>query len=69
MIVAIISQEKAEELQGIEYVPGVQFNPIQTEDSKWFISLVEAQYLTIEDIVEFIDYEPIFEEEIIEENE
>lgn len=62
MIVAIITEEKAEELQGQEYTQGVQFNPIQIED-KWIISLVEAQYLTTEDIVELWDYvQPEIEE-------
>ena len=56
MIVAIITQEKAEELQGQEYTSGVQFNPVQMADGRWFISLVEAQHLTTEDIIELWDY-------------
>lgn len=58
MIVAIITEEKAEELQGQEYTQGVQFNPVQMEDGRWFISLVEAQYLTTGDIVGLLDYVP-----------
>lgn len=55
MVVAIITQQKAEEIQGIEYADGVKFNP-QEINGKWFISLTEAQYLTTEDIVELWDY-------------
>ena len=58
MIVAIITEEKAGELAGTEYAPGVQYNPVQMPDTRWFISLVEAQYLTVGDIVELLDYMP-----------
>jgi len=63
MIVAIITPEKAEEITGQEYTQGVQFNAVQMEDGMQFISLVEAQYLTISDIVELVDYVPVVEEE------
>ncbi|NGM63522.1 hypothetical protein G5B30_16555 [Sphingobacterium sp. SGG-5] len=64
MIVAIITADKAQELEGTEYTKGVLFNPVQMTDGRWFISLVEAQYLTTADIIELIDYVPPVDEEI-----
>lgn len=51
MIVAIITEQKANEIASTEYVEGVEYNPINYS-GKWFISLVEAQYLAVTDIVE-----------------
>lgn len=45
MIVAIITPEKANELQGKEYTKGVKYNPVEYGEN-FYISLVEAQYLT-----------------------
>lgn len=63
MIVAQITAEKAEELQGKEFYKGQYYNPVELSIG-WVISLVEAQYLTVEDVVEFVDYEPEYVSEI-----
>ena len=63
MIIAIISEEKVNEIKNTEYQSGMLYNPVQLEDSRWFISLIEAQYLTVEDIIDIIDYVPLQIEE------
>ena len=55
MIVAIITKEKAGEIKGKEYIAGVQYNPIEKGDD-FYISLVEAQYLNVGDIVRLEEY-------------
>lgn len=62
MIIAIITAEKTEELRDKEYIKGVRYNPVEYGEN-FYISLVEAQYLTTGDIVELIDYVPPIEEE------
>lgn len=57
MIVAIISPEKAEELKDQEYTKGVKYNPVAYGEN-FYISLVEAQYLRISEVIEWIDYVP-----------
>lgn len=57
MIVAIITPEKANELQGKEYTKGVKYNPVEYGEN-FYISLVEAQHLTTVDIIELVDYIP-----------
>ena len=55
MIVAIITKEKAIELDGKEYVKGVYFNPVE-KGEEYFISLTEAQYLGLDEIVRLEEY-------------
>ena len=62
MLVAKITAEKANELVGQEYQSGAKFSPVQDNNGNWIASLVEAQYLGINDI-EVIEFEPV---EIIE---
>lgn len=63
MIVAEIKEEKAKELQGSQFAEGQIFNPVIYQN-KWVISLVEAQYLSADDIVSLLDYVPINEDEL-----
>lgn len=58
MLVAKITAEKASELIGQEYQSGAKFSPVQDGSGNWIVSLVEAQYLGIDDI-EVIEFEPI----------
>lgn len=62
MIIALITPEKAQELQGKEYTKGVKYNPVEYGEN-FYISLVEAQHLTTGDIVGLIDYVPEVEDE------
>lgn len=57
MLVAKITAEKAAQLFGKEYTNGGKFSPVQDNNDNWIISLVEAQYLEINDI-EVIEFEP-----------
>ena len=61
MIVAQITKEQAENLQGKEFAGGNIFNPIQDKNGNWIISLNELQYLGIEFLqtVELIEFEPV----------
>jgi hypothetical protein len=56
MVVAIITEQKAQELKGKEFQSGIKYNPVQLPDSRYFISFPEAQYLSTDDIVEIMDY-------------
>lgn len=60
MIVAIITKEKAGDIKGKEYINGVQYNPIEKGDD-FYISLVEAQYLNVEDIIRLEEHIPEIE--------
>ena len=61
MIVAQITQEQAENLQGKEFAGGNIFNPIQDKNGNWIISLTELQYLGVEFLqsVELIEFESV----------
>ncbi|MDP9954709.1 hypothetical protein J2X97_000346 [Epilithonimonas hungarica] len=56
MVIAIITEQKASELTGFEFQPGMFYNPVQLSDGRWFISFPEAQYLLASDIVSIEDY-------------
>ena len=56
MIVAVISEEKANQLADTQHLPDTNYNPVYTPDGKWIISLVELQYLQVSDVIELIDY-------------
>lgn len=62
--VAIISEETANTIAGVEYNEGNHYGPILYND-KWIISLIEAQYLgdpaLILEVIKFIP--PLNEEE------
>ena len=62
MLVAKITAQKANELIGQEYQSGAKFSPVQDNQGNWIVSLVEAQYLGIDDI-EVIEFQPIEIEE------
>ena len=61
MIVAKITQEQADELKGVQFVPDNYFNPVQDANGNWIISLQELVYCSVEfaNSVELIEYEPI----------
>ena len=61
MIVAQITQEQAENLQGKEFAGGNIFNPIQDKNGNWIISLTELQHLGTEfsQSVELIEFESV----------
>lgn len=61
MIVAKITQQQAEELTGVQFVPDNFYNPIQDKNGNWIISLQELVYCSVEfaNSVELIQYEPI----------
>ena len=67
MIVAQITQEQAENLQGEEFAGGNIFNPIQDKNGNWIISLTELQYLGLEfsQTVTLIQFEPYDEENLL----
>ena len=44
IIVAKITQDKAQELIGKEYAPFSYFNPFE-KDSEWYISIKESEFL------------------------
>lgn len=55
--IVIITEECANSIQGVEYTNGVKFNPIQLQDGRWFISEIEAEFISASDIIETIEYE------------
>jgi len=61
MIVAKITQEQADELKGVQFVPDNYFNPIEDVNGNWIISLQELVHCSVEfaNSVELIEYEPI----------
>lgn len=67
MIVAQITQEQAENLQGKEFAGGNIFNPIQDKNGNWIVSLTELQYLGLEfsQTVTLIQFEPYDEENLL----
>lgn len=61
MNVALLTNEQAEQLKGIEVVESNYFNPIQDAQGRWIISLEEVEQCSIEWVKELplIEYEPI----------
>ena len=61
MIVAKITEQQAEELTGVQFVPDNYFNPIQDANGNWIISLQELVYCSVDfaNSVELINFEPI----------
>ena len=60
MIVALLTQEQAEQLKGQLYAPDSYFNPIQDADDNWIISTQEQEQCLIEWVQELplIEYKP-----------
>lgn len=61
--IVIITEECANSIQGVEYINGVKFNPIQLPDGRWFVSTIEQPYLQEGDVIEVIEWEFEIEEE------
>jgi hypothetical protein len=61
MTVAKLTQEQAEQLQGVEFAPDIYFNPIQDKHGNFIISLEEVQQCDIEWVksLPIIEFEPI----------
>jgi hypothetical protein len=64
MIVAQLTQEQAEQLQGVEFVKDNFFNPILDADGNYIISLEEVEQCDIEWVKELpiIEYKHIIKE-------
>jgi hypothetical protein len=64
--VAILTEQQAEQLRGVEVVADNYFNPIQDKHDNWIISLEEVEQCSIEWVkeLELIEYEPIVHEMI-----
>jgi len=61
MIVALLTEEQAEQLRGVEVVKDNYFNPLQDKNGNWIISLEEVEQCSIDWVksLELIEYEPI----------
>ena len=61
MKVVKLTQEQAEQLQGVEFVADNLFNPVLDADGNWFISIEEQDQCSIQWVKEcpLIDYNPI----------
>jgi hypothetical protein len=64
--VALLTEQQAEQLKGVEVVPDNYFNPIQDANGNWIISLEEVDQCSIDWVksLELIKYEPIVHEMI-----
>ena len=61
MIVYQLTQEQADSLIGVEFIPDNYFNPIQDADGNWIISIEEVQQCSIDwvKLLPLITYKPI----------
>jgi len=59
--VALLTQQQAEQLKGVEVVKDNFFNPIQDRNGNWIISIEEVNQCNIEWVksLTLIPYEPI----------
>ncbi len=59
-MVALLTHQQAEALQGVEVVTDNFFNPIQDADDNWIISLEEVNQCSIEWVKQLpqIEYNP-----------
>jgi hypothetical protein len=66
MIVALLTEEQAEQLREVEVVADNYFNPLQDKHGNWIISIEEVEQCSIDWVksLELIDYEPIVHEMI-----
>lgn len=68
VLVAKISEQKAKELEGKEFVFGGKFHPTQDNEGNWFVSFMEAQYLSVGDFEPMV-FIPKEDDEVIKEVE
>ena len=61
MIVALLTQEQAESLGGVEVISDNLFNPIVDANGNWIISLEEVEQCSVEWVknLPHINYEPV----------
>jgi hypothetical protein len=61
MQVYLLTQEQADSLKGVEFIPDNYFNPIQDADGNWIISIEEVNQCSIEwvKILPTIEYNPV----------
>ena len=61
MIVYQLTQEQAELLIGVEFIPDNYFNPIQDADGNWIITEQEVSQCSIDWVKELpqIEYNPV----------
>lgn len=61
MIVHLLTEEQAQSLIGVEFIPDNYFNPIQDADGNWIISIEEVQQCCIDwvKLLPLITYKPI----------
>ena len=59
--VYLLTQEQADSIKGVEFVPDNLFNPIQDVDGNWIISQEEVSQCNIDWVKELpqIEYKPI----------
>jgi len=60
MTVALLTQEQADSLLGVEFMKDNFFNPIQDDDNNWIISLEEVNQSNLEWLKDLplIEYKP-----------
>jgi hypothetical protein len=61
MIVHLLTEQEAQSLIGVEFIPDNYFNPIQDADGNWIISIEEVQQCSIDwvKLLPLINYKPI----------
>lgn len=61
MIVHLLTQQQADSLKGVKFVPNNYFNPIQDINGNWIITEQEVSQTSIEWVKDLpkIEYEPI----------
>jgi len=61
MIVHLLTEQEAQSLIGVEFIPDNYFNPIQDADGNWIISIEEVQQCSIDwvKLLPLITYKPI----------
>ena len=59
--VALLTEEQANSLIGVEVITDNYFNPIQDKNGNWIISLEEVEQCSIEWVkaLPLIEYEPV----------
>lgn len=63
ILVALLTPEKAQEIDGTEYLPNCYFNVVEDCAGNNIISLVEAQYLQLGDFTVIEWCPPVVEED------
>ena len=67
MEVHLLTEEQAQSLKGVEFLPYNYFNPIQDADNNWIITQEEVQQCSIDWVKELplIEFKPIVYSEIV----